>query len=559
MTAWNLSCPDWADRLRTGQSLIPDLPLLDLEVGDRAVAVFNKLRLADVPGTPTMADACGDWFRMIVRALFGSLDPVTRHRMIRELLLLIPKKNSKTTNGALMMLTALLLNERPHAPFIMTAPVQDVADLAFSAVHGAIELDTVLKKKLHVREHLKTIVHRETQATLEIMTFDPRVLTGQKVVGALIDELHVSAKMAKADKALRQLRGGMLPFPEAFLAFITTQSEDAPSGVFKDELTKAREIRDGKRAGAMLPVLYEFPPAMQKDPEVWRDPSNWSMVTPNLGRSIALPRLIEECQVAEDTSAGEMRAWASQHLNVEIGLALHSDRWSGADQWKKNADPTLTLDTLLQRSEVVTVGLDAGGSDDMTALYLIGREKVTGRWLGWCHCWLKESALEVRKSEAPRMRDFERDGDLTITKDLQTQFAQAAAMVARVKDAGLLPETEALGVDRARIDAFLNELKAAGIPIEWVIGIPQNWLLMGPILACDRKLAEGNFIHADQPVMDWAVSNAKVEVTKNAFYITKQASGTAKIDPVMAMLDAGTLMARNPEAANGRSFWEQAA
>jgi phage terminase large subunit-like protein len=220
----SLACPDWERKLAAGLPPLPDLPLFT-ERGQRAVRAFNMLRLADVPGTPTMEDAGGEWFRAIVAILFGSLDPVTKQRLIRELFLLVPKKNSKTTNGALMMLTALLLNERPRASFFMTAPVQDVADLAFSAVSGAIQLDPVLDRKFHIRDHLKTIVHRETKATLDIMTFDPSVVTGLKVSGgALIDELHEIAKMSKAPKALRQLRGGMLPFPEAFLAFITTQS-----------------------------------------------------------------------------------------------------------------------------------------------------------------------------------------------------------------------------------------------------------------------------------------------------------------------------------------------
>jgi phage terminase large subunit-like protein len=81
-----------------------------------------------------------------------------------------------------------------------------------------------------------------------------------------------------------------------------------------------------------------------------------------------------------------------------------------------------------------------------------------------------------------------------------------------------------------------------------VQAVPQNWTLMGPIIACDRKLTEGNFVHADQPILAWAVSNAKVETHKNAFTITKQASGTAKIDPLMAVFDAAALMARNPMA-----------
>lgn len=212
---WDLSCLDWEQRLRDGRPPIPDLPLT--AHGARAVAVYDKLRLADVTGTPTLAEASGDWFRAIVQAMFGAYDPYTRTRYIRELFALVPKKNSKTTYGALgLMLTALLLNERPQAPFLMTAPVQDVADLAFAAVEGAIALDPVLEKKLWVRSHLKEIVHRETKAKLEIITFDPKVVTGKKVVGALIDEVHVLGKMARADKALLQLRGGMQPFPRGF-------------------------------------------------------------------------------------------------------------------------------------------------------------------------------------------------------------------------------------------------------------------------------------------------------------------------------------------------------
>jgi phage terminase large subunit-like protein len=341
LSGWDLSCPDWEERLRTGRSLVPDLPLIDAFSAARAVAVFDKLRLADVPGTPTMGEAGGEWFREIVRALFGSLNPATRERMIRELLLLVPKKNSKTTNGALLMLTALLLNERPNASLILTAPVQDVAQLAFDAVAGAIELDPVLKQVLHVRDHLKTIEHRTTKAELQIMSFDPAALTGQKPVAVLVDELHVIAKMGKAASAIRQLRGGMLPFPEAFLAFITTQSEEPPSGVFGAELEKARAIRDGKQAGAMLPVLYEFPEAIQKDQELWRNPDCWPMVTPNAGRSISIPRLVEEMRTAENTSQDELIAWASQHLNLQIGLSLHGGRWSGADFWLDAARPDL--------------------------------------------------------------------------------------------------------------------------------------------------------------------------------------------------------------------------
>src|SRR5438046_1085010 len=115
---WDLSRLDWAERIRGGLSLLPDLPLINRAEADRAVAIFNKLRLPDVRGTPTLEIAGGDWFREIVAAMFGAVDPVTGARFIRGLFLLAPKKSSKTTYGAAMMMTALLLNTRPRAELL---------------------------------------------------------------------------------------------------------------------------------------------------------------------------------------------------------------------------------------------------------------------------------------------------------------------------------------------------------------------------------------------------------------------------------------------------------
>jgi phage terminase large subunit-like protein len=526
---------------------VPSLPL-DMAAGNRAVAVFNKLRLADVPGTPTMEEAGGDWFREIVRALFGSLDAETRQRMIRELFLLVPKKNSKTTNGSLLMLTALLLNERPNASLIMTAPVQDVAQLAFDAAAGAIDLDPVLSKKLHVRNHLKTIIHRETKAALEIMSFDPAALTGQKPVAVLVDEVHVIAKMSKAASAIRQLRGGMLPYPEAFMAFITTQSEEPPSGVFRAELIKARAIRDGKQQGAMLPVLYEFPEEVQKDQAAWRNPGNWIQVTPNNGRSISIPRLVEEFHTAEETSQEELRAWASQHLNIEIGLALSANGWAGALFWEGQAQAGITLESLLARCEVVDVGIDGGGLDDLMGLAVLGRDETTGDWLLWTHAWAHPSVLERRKEVAPKLIDFERDGDLTLVDRIGQDVDEVADLVAMCQDSGLL---DRVGVDPAGLGGILDALEDAGVPKDKIIGISQGWKMSGSIKTAERKLAEGTLVHGGQPLMAWCVGNAKVVPVGNAVNITKQVSGTAKIDPLMAAFNAVSLMSLNPEGMNG--------
>ena len=72
MTGWDFACPDWEQRLREAVAG-PHLPLFK-DKADRAVRIFDKLCVPDIEGQPPFAVAPGDWFRDIVRVVFGSLD-----------------------------------------------------------------------------------------------------------------------------------------------------------------------------------------------------------------------------------------------------------------------------------------------------------------------------------------------------------------------------------------------------------------------------------------------------------------------------------------------------
>jgi phage terminase large subunit-like protein len=237
----------------------------------------------------------------------------------------------------------------------------------------------------------------------------------------------------------------------------------------------------------------------------------------------------------------------------------------------KNADPTLTLESLLARCEVAVVGLDGGGLDDLLGIAVIGREKlvdeesretdapVAQRWLHWGHAWAHRSVLDRRKEIAPRLLDFASDGDLTIVDRVGDDVIGVGDFVARVRDAGVLPEKAAIGVDQAGIGAIVDELANRRIDTSSdagvIIGIPQGWKLMNAIKTVERKLAGGEFVHGGTRLMAWCVGNAKVEPKGNAIVITKQASGFAKIDPLMATFDAAALMSMNPRL-EGRGIFE---
>lgn len=534
--------------------MLPSLPHLDQGQAKRAIAIFNKLRLPDVPGTPALAEAGGEWFREIIGALHGSVLPGTRERMIREVFLLAPKKSSKTSYGAALMETTLLMNERPRAEFLLIAPTVSLAHIAFSQALGMIEKDAegFLQKRMHIQEHLRKITDRRTKATLEIKAFDTSVLTGVKPAGVLLDELHEIAKNPAAERLIGQLRGGLLPNPEGFLMFITTQSDEPPRGAFRSELMVARAVRDGRSQGATLSILYEFPEEIvndRSDPPAWQDSKNWWMVTPNRDRSVSIARLEEDWEKAKLKGQGEIVRWASQHLNMEIGLALRSDRWVGADYWEGAADPTLTLDELLARSEVVVMGVDGGGLDDLLGLAVLGREKGSRNWLLWSRAWANPSVLQRRKSEVSLMKDLEEAGELVVCENFGDDVAEVAELAKRIDERGLL---HAVGLDPYGVGAVVDALAEASIEgQERVIGVTQGWKLSGAIKTAERKLADGTLSHAGQRLMAWSVGNARVEPRGNAIVITKQASGTAKIDPLMAAFNAVALMSMNPQGNSG--------
>lgn len=557
-TSWSFACPDWKERLAEGRSLVPDLPI-DADAGERAVRAFDQLRLPDVQGQPLMAEAGADWFRDILRAAFGSICPETGRRRVGEIFVLVPKKNSKTTYTAALGLVSLMFNTRPNAELLIVGPTQDVAELCFAQAAGMIEADTSgLAKRFHVQVHLKKITYRPTGAALRIKSFDSKVMTGTKPVTVIVDELHELDKKHGADNVLRQIRGGFLPNPEGLLVFITTQSAEVPSGVFKKELTYARKVRDGQiPRGNLLPVLYEFPEEIQKgDGQPWRDPRLWPMVLPNLGRSIQLDTLIEDYEKAKEKGLDSLALWASQHLNIELGMGLHAERWIGADYWEDAARPELTLDDILETSDAVTIGIDGGGLDDLLGVALIGRHRETRQWRLWVQAIAHTDVFEKRKEIAQRLRDFEADGDLVVAYDPTDDIATVCEAVSVPFRARLMPAKHAIGLDPHGIGSIVDGLAAIGVPDDMMIAIPQGYKLSAAVWTMERKLKDGSLVHCGQPLMGWCVSNAKAEQRGNAVYISKQAAGKSKIDPLIAAFNAVALMSRNP-VAQRRSIYNE--
>jgi phage terminase large subunit-like protein len=211
-------------------------------------------------------------------------------------------------------------------------------------------------------------------------------------------------------------------------------------------------------------------------------------------------------------------------------------------------------------------------------------ESVTMRWLGWGRAYARLSVFRRRKSIASQLLDFVRSGDLwvydrnrrldaeTIAAEMERpapppepipepgEAVEIAADLAALADLCEAIQTSGklalVGIDPAGVGLIVEALKTKDIfeeepnkpaPTTPLIGVSQGYRLQGAIKTSERMLEDQTLLHADQPILSWSAGNARTELKGNAALITKAASGTAKIDPLMACFVTVALMATNPE------------
>mgnify|MGYP001952413547 FL=1 len=293
MPEWTTACPDWAERLRDGRSIIPP-PIFPAEA-EANLNVMRDLRIVDAPGSPRMEDSCGQWLFDLAASIFGAYDASTGRRLIKEWFVMLPKKNFKSGFAASVMLTLLIRNWRKSAEFTILAPTKEVADNSFSPAKDMVQFleededgepYSELADLVHVQDSQRVLTHKSKGAKLKVIAADTNTAAGKKSVVLLVEELWLFGKNPKAKDLFREAAGGLASRPEGFTLYITTQSDEPPAGVFKEKLEYARKVRDGEIIDPQfVPVLYEHPPEMVKSGDCLLL-ENMPMVNPNYGRSV---------------------------------------------------------------------------------------------------------------------------------------------------------------------------------------------------------------------------------------------------------------------------------
>ena len=204
--AWTTACPDWEQRIVARQSLIACPPIYP-DMAAAALDVFKSLQMTDMPmrrggGWPTMGEVCEPFVFDLVAALFGAQNPETGESTVKEAMLLISKKNGKSTIAAAIMLTALIINWRHGAELLIVAPTIQIANNSFGPAAKMVRADQDLSAVLKVRDHVRTIEHLDNGAELKVVAADTSTVAGKKAGFVLVDELWEFGKRESAEAML---------------------------------------------------------------------------------------------------------------------------------------------------------------------------------------------------------------------------------------------------------------------------------------------------------------------------------------------------------------------
>ena len=581
---WSTACLNWEERIVDGRSLVPFAPLFPDEV-KAALEVFNGLHLVDVQGQPTLGETIRPWAADFAGAIFGAYETATGIRHINDFHLDIAKKNIKSTLAAGIMTTALVRNWRQSGEFYILAPTKEIADNSFFPARDMVHADEDLKQILHVQPNYRMITHRNTGAFLKVVAADSETVGGKKTIGLFIDELWLFGKRANAEAMIREAKGGLASRPEGFVISASTKPDGAPTGVYAQRLDYFRAVRDGKiKDPRSLGVIYEFPKRFI-DSGDFKKRQYFCIPNPNLGASVSEQYLIDELAKAEHAGMSAVVNFCAKHLNVQPTMAMRSDGWAGARIWKRGVDETLrSLDEFLKRCEIVCIGLDGGGLDDLLGIGLVGREKGTKRWLAWGCGLISTIGLVRRKANLEEYRAFVAAGEMIVFRladedatDIESDPDVAAFLqefppgkqtgalpfyiqfivdlVTRVRDLGILAQ---VGVDAAGIGSIVDALAEIGITqdAEKLDAVRQGIGLMGAYKTIELKLADKTFLHGGQLLLTWCVGNVKIVLTSTASRIAREESGYGKIDPFVAVCNAAHLMSLNPGSSEARGIFE---
>ena len=476
------------------------------------------------------------WQCWVLTTLFGWRQRDTpRLRRFRLALILVPRKNAKSTLGAVIALYMLTADDEGGPEVYSAATTRDQARIIAEIAYEMARRSPLLRDYFGLRLGAKTAHQLEVPATagkFGPLSSDAGTLDGLNISCALVDELHAHKTRAVWD-VLETATGARL---HPLILALTTAGANI-GGICYELLTYLRKVLEGALEDETLfGIEYTIDQG-----DAWDTEATWRKANPNYGVSVMAADLARKAAKAKHSPAG-VHAFLTKHLNVWV---QGESAWLDMDEWRACADPTLALERLAAEKVPCWIGVDLAETRDIAALVALfrledSRFAVVGQF------FVPEAAtLAAAVAQYP---GWLRDGAIIQTEGNVADYQRIEDAIVRWCETLNVQEID---FDRALAAQMQQRLMTRLSNDPPVVTVKQDVIAMNPAMQkLDELIARHQFVHTGDPVLTWMASNVVVARNYKDEIYPRKAGGKDshnKIDGIMALLTALTRAAAPPE------------
>lgn len=490
-----------------------------LGYGERAVSWLRRLKHPKnpAPGRPFQLDP---WQERIVRKIYGPrLEDGSR--VVRRVVLLLPRGNRKTSLAAAITLLHLIGPERtPGGLTVSAASAHEQALELFNEAAMIVQHDRRLEKHLSVREYVSRITYNRERSRYVALHADGKTQHGKTPNVVIADELHAWEGRA----GLRQweaLDSALVKVPGT-LMIIASTSGRGQENLAWSQVEYAIRVQKGEIDDpATLPVIF-----MAEPEDDWKDEALWFATNPGLRHGYP------------DLAAFRDKAMKAEHSPFERDsfLQFNLNRWLDQSTspfvelhvYDRGAAP-VDLDELEMVQAPCFIGVDLSKNEDLTAVVACWQDGEDGyQVVPFFFC--PEDNLRARgELHGVDYVTWAEEGFIIPTPgntvDLRAVEAHIRELCARFN-------VREIAFDPTYGRSMMADLSDDGLP---AVEFRQGWVSMAPaVKELERAILGGRFKHGAHPVLRWNFGNIQLHIDQAGNRSFHKGKSGNKIDGAVA-------------------------
>lgn len=516
-------------------SEIPD----PLGRGEEAVRFLRWLKHPKnpAPGHPFQLDP---WQERVTRAIYGPRHP-DGSRIVRRVVLLLPRGNRKTSLCAAWTLLHLVGPERtPGGLIVSAASSHEQARELFTEAALIVNNDRRLAKEIDVRDSRSTIACSRVGSRYQALASEGGTQHGRTPAVVIADELHVWDGRPGL-RLWEALESSLVKTPGTLMVVASTSGRGQENLAWKT-VEYAIKVQKGEiEDPATLPVIF-----MAEEGDDWTDEALWHAVNPGLAHGYPdLDAMRDKARKAQ-VSPFERDSWLQFNLNRWLDMTTSPFVEMGAyDRGSGEVD----LDELEALQPPCWIGVDLSKNEDLTVAVACWR--IAGEYRVWAWFFCPEENLRARgERHGVDYLAWAEEGFIIPTPgntvDLRAVEDHIRELCARFA-------VREVAFDPTYGRAMMADLQADGIE---AVEFRQGWVSMAPaVKELERAILAGALRHGGHPVLRWCFGNIQVETDKAGNRMFHKGKSGNKIDGAVACAMAVARAAMGEEVSVYDAEW----